>query len=92
MSHIKKKQKESGDPEEEHLNIDFDRIFLIGRTELGFSQQEVEQMTFGKWSDIFHAYRELNNFKAKGGLYPDIEEEIEQHQREKQPVASLLSL
>ena len=92
MSHLKKKPQESSEPEEEHIDIDFDRIFLICRTELAFTQQEAERLTFGKWSDIFHSYREIYNFKAKGSLYADIEKEIKQYQEEHQPVASLLSL
>lgn len=49
-------------------------------------------MTFGKWVDVFHSYKEIYNFETKGGLYDDIEKEIEQYRRDHQPVASLLSL
>ncbi|MBP5383560.1 MAG: hypothetical protein J6Y57_01135 [Lachnospiraceae bacterium] len=93
MHDIKKKQnQEDSEPEEEHFEIDFERIFLISRVELGLTQYQAETMQYGKWADIHHAYRELHNFKTKGGLYPDIEKEIKQFQVEHQPVASLLSL
>lgn len=56
------------------------------------SQHDAELLTFGKWGDIFHAYKELYNFETKGGLYPDIEKEIKQYQAEHQPVTSLLNI
>jgi len=49
-------------------------------------------MQYGKWADIHHAYRELHNFKVKGGLYKDIENEVKQYQHDHQPVTSLLNL
>ena len=30
-------------------------------------------MTYGNWSDVFHAYRMIWNFEAKKCLYSDIE-------------------
>lgn len=93
MLHFKKKQEDdSEEPEEEHLEIDFDRIFLMACTRFGYTRAEAYQLTFGKWVDVFHAYKEIYNFETKGGLYADIEKEIEQYQRENQPVASLISL
>ena len=92
MPYRKKKPKTDTGPEEEHIEIDFDRIFLIGRIRLGLTQEEIERMTFGKWADIHHAYREIHNFEAKGGLYSDIEDEVKKYQAEHQPVTSLLAL
>ena len=93
MLRFKKKHKtESKEPEEEHLEIDFDRIFLLACTRFGYSRYEAERMTFGKWVDVFHSYKEIYNFETKGGLYDDIEKEIEQYRRDHQPVTSLLSL
>lgn len=61
-------------------------------TRFGYSRDEAYRLSFGKWIDVFHSYKEIYNFETKGGLYADIEKEIEQYQREHQPVASLLSL
>ena len=56
------------------------------------SQRDAEMLTFGKWGDIFHAFKELYNFETKGCLYPDIEKELKQYQIEHQPVTSPLKL
>jgi len=49
-------------------------------------------MTLGEWGDIFHAFKELYNFEAKGNLYADVERELKQYQLEHQPVTSLLDI
>ena len=72
--------------------MDFERIFLIARTRAGLSQFEIERATFGRWADIFWAFKELYNFETKQCLYADVEQELKQREMENQPVASLLSL
>lgn len=59
---------------------------------MGIDQDEAERMTFGKWADIFHAFKELYNFEAKQLLYADVEREIEQYKATHQPVTSLLNI
>ena len=93
MRCVKKKETdEEPDQEEEHLTIDFDRIFLMGRIRLGFAQNEIERMTFGKYVDIHRSYRELYNFEVRNIPYMDVERDIQKYREEHQPVASLLSL
>ena len=88
----KKESDEDTEPEEEHLTIDFERIFLIGRIRLGFTQDEIERMSFGKYVEIHRAYRELYNFEIRHIPYMDVERDIQKYQEEHRPVASLLSL
>ncbi len=85
----KKHEKEDSEPQEEHFTIDFDRIFLMCRIKFGMNQHDAELLTFGKWGDIFHAFKEIYNFETKGSLYPDIEKELKQYQAEHQPVTPL---
>lgn len=97
MSRVKKKLDREDDginrePQKEHFEIDFDRIFLISRTRLGVTQYEAEIMTFGKWADIFHAFKELYNLETKQMLYADVERETEQYKATHQPVVSLLNI
>lgn len=48
---------------------------------MGFSEINVKQMYFGKWSDLFQEYKKLHNFRMKKYLFEE----------EKKPV-SLLDL
>ena len=93
MSYRKKKHRiENNEPQEEHFEIDFDRIFLLCRTRFGINQHEAEYLTFGKWGDIFHAYKEIYNFETQKYIYADIEKELQQYRAEHQPVTSLLDI
>lgn len=38
-------------------------------------EKEVKRMTYGVWSDYFHAYKEIYNFETKKLIYKDIEDE-----------------
>ena len=58
----------------------------------GIDQHDAELLTFGKWGDIYHAYKELYNFETKQMLYADVERELEQYKAEHQPVVSLLNI
>ncbi|MBQ7588373.1 MAG: hypothetical protein IJT37_10170 [Lachnospiraceae bacterium] len=93
MPDIKKKiENDSNEPQEEHFEIDFDRIFLICRLKFGIDQHDAELLTLGKWGDIFHAYKALYNFETKQMLYADVERELEQYKAKHQPVTSLLNI
>lgn len=92
MFNIKKKREVNDEPEEEHLEIDFDRIFLMSRIRFGISQEDAEKMTLGQWGDVFRSYKELYNFETKNCLYGDVEKELQQYRAEHQPVTSLLSI
>ena len=47
-------------------------------------------MTFGRWNEIYHAYKLIHNMRQK--IYSDIEEELLEYRKEHQPVASLMDL
>lgn len=78
------------DPEEEHTEIDFERIYLIGRARCYLTQEELYRMTFGRWADIFHEYRRIYNFETKNMLYKDAEEEWKREVEKNKPIDSLL--
>lgn len=93
MPYAKKKHcHEDNEPEEEHFEIDFDRIFLLCRTRFGINQHDAEIMSLGRWGDIYYSYKEIYNFETKNCLYSDIEKELQQYQMEHQPVTSLLNI
>ena len=93
LSGFKKKHKiEDNEPQEEHFEIDFDRVYLLCRTKFGIPQHEAELLTLGKWGDIFYSFKELYNFETKNCLYGDVEREIQQYIQEHQPTTSLLDI
>lgn len=51
----------------------------MGRAKFLISQEELECLTFAKWSEIFHAYRTIWNFEAKRSLYQDVEDEQKEY-------------
>lgn len=36
---------------------------------MGFSEEEIERMTFGKWIDCFEVYKRCHNMRAAGAMY-----------------------
>ena len=88
----KKRRGRDNQQEDEEIELDFDYIYLMGRTEFAISQEDLEVMSFGKWQDIFHAYRTIWNFKAKKSLYRDVEEEHEEYRRTHQKIDSVMDL
>jgi hypothetical protein len=64
----------------------------MGRSRFFISQEELECLTFAKWSEMFHAYRTIWNFEAKKSLYKDIEEEQKEYQLFHQPIADINKL
>ena len=88
----KKRGRSDNQQEDENIELEFEYIYLLGRAEFAISQEELETMTFGRWSDIFHAYRLIWNFKAKRNLYKDIEEENEEYRRTHQKIESVMNL
>ena len=63
---------ESGeDSEPEPIN--FAWIILIGM-EIGYSEQEIARMYFGKWCDMYEEYQKLYNFKTRKCLFEEKKE------------------
>ena len=45
---------------------------------LGYTEEEVYLMQFGKWADLFETYKAVYNFESAGGKYQvDMEKEEE---------------
>ena len=88
----KKTAPKTSEPEEEHTELDFDHIYLIGRTRLGWRDEEIDIMTYGRWLDAFHVYRRLYNFEKKEQLYKDAEDELREYTQAHQPVVTLSDL
>lgn len=54
--------------------IDFDYIFFIAVNRLGFTYQSAKYLYFGKYIDLFEAFKRVYNFETSRMLYK-IEEE-----------------
>lgn len=53
-------------------------ILYIGMNKLGYTEEEVYLMQFGKWIDLFETYKVVYNFESAGGKYQvDMEKEEE---------------
>ena len=64
----------------------------MGRTRFLISQEELESLTFARWSEIFHAIRVIWNFEAKRCLYKDVEEEQKEYEMTHQPTEDINKL
>lgn len=42
----------------------------MGVTRLGYTERQIEQMYFGKWSDLFEVYKAVYNFETENRLFP----------------------
>ena len=63
--------------------MDFEYIQIICVCRLGFTHEQAHFLRFGKFVDLFEAYKKLYNFETKKALYKLPEEKM---------VASLMDL
>lgn len=68
MSHAKES--------EEDKEINFAWLLIYGM-QMGFAEEEIERMTFGKWLDCFEVYKRCHNMKASGMIYKIEKDESE---------------
>lgn len=71
----KKRIDHASDDAEENQQINFAWILLMG-VQMGFSETDVKQMYFGKWSDLFQEYKKLHNFKVKKYLFKETKKPV----------------
>ena len=55
-------------------------------------QEELECLTFARWSEMFHVYRTIWNFEAKNSLYQDIVDEQREYNLTHQPIDDINKL
>ena len=67
-------------------------MYLMGRTRFFVPQEELECLTFARWSEMFHAYRTIWNFEAKNSLYKDIVNEQREYNLTHQPIDDINKL
>lgn len=56
--------------EEDQTDVEIDFAWLLVQgIQMGFSEEEIERMTFGKWIDCFEVYKRCHNMRAAGAMY-----------------------
>ena len=53
--------------------IDFSWVFVIGMR-MGFTYSETGHLYFGRWNDLFEAWKEQYNFETKKMIYKTMED------------------
>lgn len=67
------------DDEEEETEINFAWIVFVGM-EIGYRENEIAHMYYGKWADLYEEYKKMHNIRMKRIVF------------EEKKVASLLDL
>lgn len=62
------------------------------RIEFLIPDNDIYLYTYGKYVDMFNAYKYVHNFRVKNMLYTDVEKEIENYQRTHRKIDSIFSI
>lgn len=65
---------------------------MMMRVEFLIPDSDIRFYTYGNYLDQFNAYKYIHNFRVKGLLYEDVEEEVKEYQRTHRKIDSIFSI